>query len=134
MYHKFGQLVCEILGTNQNYHVEQQDDGTYRKKNGLVTANFLKESLENKRSIAIYQKNTDLTIKWLCFDFDILKGCLENEQRDIAQKELDRAVDYFCHELKSLGIPYLLRNTMMPIAQYHSSRSLFCLSVDLSKI
>lgn len=28
----------------------------------------------------------------------------------------------------------VLRNTMMPIAQYHSSRSLFCLSVDLSKI
>ena len=27
-----------------------------------------------------------------------------------------------------------VRNTMMPIAQYHSSRSLFCLSVDLSKI
>jgi II/X family phage/plasmid replication protein len=27
-----------------------------------------------------------------------------------------------------------LRNTMMPIAQYHSSRSLFCLPVDLSKI
>ena len=27
-----------------------------------------------------------------------------------------------------------VRNTMMPIAQYHSSRSLFCLSLDLSKI
>jgi hypothetical protein len=35
-----------------------------------------------------------------------------------------------------LYLPHVggLRNTMMPIAQYHSSRSLFCLPVDLSKI
>ena len=36
-----------------------------------------------------------------------------------------------------LGVEWFqwqLRNTMMPIAQYHSSRSLFCLPVDLSKI
>ena len=44
---------------------------------------------------------------------------------DVMSKDVAEALDIH---------PLMLRNTMMPIAQYHSSRSLFCLSVDLSKI
>ncbi len=42
----------------------------------------------------------------------------------------DRTLRCHAHTKEALT----MRNTMMPIAQYHSSRSLFCLPVDLCKI
>jgi hypothetical protein len=59
-------------------------------------------------SIAIYQKNNDLTIKWICFDFDILKECIDAGLKDTGKKELNKIVTIFCQELNNHKIPFLL--------------------------
>ena len=108
MYKKFGELISNIIATDQSHYVEQQTDGSYYKKAGIVNPELINQELLNEGSIAIYQKNNDLTIKWICFDFDILKKCLDAGLRDAGKKELDKIVMLFCKELNSLNIPFLL--------------------------
>ncbi|MDP9689597.1 UNVERIFIED_ORG: hypothetical protein J2W82_003264 [Pseudomonas mohnii] len=101
-------LLHAIFATDQSYYAEQQSDGTYRKKPGLVTPVFLEKNLIQKGSIAIYQKNSDTTLNWICFDFDILKSNLNSPNTDAATTELKRCVKNFCSSLGALEIPYLL--------------------------
>ena len=101
-------LIHDILATDQGNFVEQQSDGSYRKKTGKVTPAFIENVLRNEESIAIYQKNVDLSINWICFDFDILKDNLESAYRGDAEKELSSTVSRFCSYLESIKIPYLL--------------------------
>lgn len=108
MLNELATQLHEIFATDQSYHAQHQQDGKYKKKPGTVTKTLLERTLRNSGSLAIYQKNNDLTIKWICFDFDICKANLYNEHRQDAQKELERAIDSFCKSLSSLNIPYLL--------------------------
>lgn len=108
MYSKLAEKICEKFATDQGYFVEQIDDGSYRKKSGLVNNELIEAQLRSCGSIAIYQRNIDLTIKWICFDFDILKANLENELRTRASNELTRALTVFCTQLDEMKIPYLL--------------------------
>ncbi len=108
MYIEFAKRVCEILSTDQSHYAEQQIDGSYRKKAGVVSCEFIVNELKNEGSIAIYQKNTDLTIKWICFDFDILKKCLDSDLRNKANEALDKTVILFCQALEKLNITFLL--------------------------
>lgn len=109
MLETLAKYLYEIFSTNINYYAEQQADGTYRKKRGLVTKTFLLKNLKNKGSIAIYQKNRDTSIKWICFDFDILKANLaDSTRREIAEIELKKSIKNFCSVLKEKEIPFLL--------------------------
>ncbi|WP_242170998.1 MULTISPECIES: reverse transcriptase domain-containing protein [unclassified Pseudomonas] len=108
MLNELAKLLHGFLATDQSYHAQQQSDGTYRKRAGAITSKLLEKNIKDGASLAIYQKNTDLTIKWICFDFDILKSNLNDENRSAAQAELERSVDVFCQSLDSLGVPYLL--------------------------
>ncbi|MFW1066156.1 TOTE conflict system archaeo-eukaryotic primase domain-containing protein [Vibrio parahaemolyticus] len=108
MYKKYGELITNLIATDQNHYVEQQDDGTYRKKAGVVNSELIKQVLLNQESIAIYQKNNDLTIKWICFDFDILKSCIDSGLIHRGEKELEKTINTFCHTLEQCGIPFLL--------------------------
>ncbi len=108
MLNELTKLLHNIFATDQVYHAKQQPDGSYRKKWGTITQQFLKKNLTQSGSIAIYQKNTDQTIKWICFDFDILKKNLGNEETEKAHIELNRAVLLFCQSLNEINIPYLL--------------------------
>ncbi|WOE82151.1 reverse transcriptase domain-containing protein [Pseudomonas protegens] len=108
MLKKTATLLHNLLATDQSYHAQQQPDGKYKKRAGAVSIKFIEQILKNKESFAIYQKNTDLSIKWICFDFDISKANLESRNREAAQKELERSVKLFCQSLDSLNIPYLL--------------------------
>lgn len=108
MYWKFSELITKIIATDQSHYAEQQNDGSYRKKSGIVNPDFICQELKKEGSFAIYQKNTDLTIKWICFDFDILKSCIESGLKKTGLKELNRTVITFCEELKILEIPFLL--------------------------
>ena len=108
MYKKYGELITNILATDQSHYAEQQDDGTYRKKAGVVNSELIKQVLLNQKSIAIYQKNNDLTIKWICFDFDILKSCIDSDLIHRGEKELEKTTNIFCHRLEQRGIPFLL--------------------------
>lgn len=101
-------LLHKLFATDQNYYAEQQADGTYRKKPGLVTSSLLERNIEQNGSIAVYQKNSDTTIQWICFDFDITKNNLEASRLEIAKQELVRCATRFCKSLEELEIPYLL--------------------------
>ena len=98
--------IRDRFSTDQSHFVEQKDDGSYKKKAGVVNPELIKKIIVNNDSIAIYQKNLDLTVKWICFDFDILKEHLDN--KDGANPFLERAVLGFCKSLNELDIPYLL--------------------------
>lgn len=108
MHDKYGKLITTLLATDQSHYVEQQNDGTYRKKAGSVNSELIKQVLLEQKSIAIYQKNNDLTIKWICFDFDILKSCIDSSLAHEGEKELKKTVNIFCHTLEQHNIPYLL--------------------------
>ncbi|MGN2672941.1 RNA-directed DNA polymerase [Aliivibrio fischeri] len=108
MYKKYGELITNFMATDQSHYVEQQDDATYRKKAGVVNPELIKQVLLNQKSIAIYQKNNDLTIRWICFDFDILKSCIDSGLIHSGEKELEKTINVFCHTLEQRGIPFLL--------------------------
>ena len=44
------------LAFDQSHYVEQQNDGTYRKKAGVVNSELIKQVLLEQNSIAIYKK------------------------------------------------------------------------------
>jgi len=108
MFSQVAKLLHAFFATDQSYYAEQQLDGTYRKKPGLVTPIFLEKNLTQNGSIAIYQKNSDTTLNWICFDFDILKSNLNSPKTNAAIIELNRCVRSFCSSLEALEIPYLL--------------------------
>ncbi|EMX6617741.1 RNA-directed DNA polymerase [Salmonella enterica] len=108
MLNELATLLYRFLATDQSYHAQQQPDGTYRKRAGAITPKLLEKTLNDGGSVAIYQKNNDLTINWICFDFDIIKSNLNSENHGAAQQELERSVNHFCQSLESLNIPHLL--------------------------
>ena len=108
MFKKISELIYNFISTDQSHYVEQQNDGSYHKKFGLANADLINSVLSENGSIAIYQKNIDLTIKWICFDFDIKKKHLDTDLRNSAEIELEKTVRFFCAELDILNIPYLL--------------------------
>jgi hypothetical protein len=104
----FSNKLAAVLATDQYSHAKQQANGTYEKTPGAATKQLIERTLDKGESIAIYQKNRNATIKWVCFDFDILKTHLDNAGRAPANAELNRAVQCFCQYLKNVAIPYLL--------------------------
>lgn len=108
MFNELAELLNKYFSTDQIYHAEQMPDGTYRKSYGTVSIGLLKSLLINSGSVAVYQKNNDMSVKWICFDFDILKKNLNSVNEQCARVELKRAVEYFCRGLTEIEVPYLL--------------------------
>jgi hypothetical protein len=102
-------LMHECFATDQASYALQHTDGSYRRRTGLVTPQLLADSLTNEGSIAVYQKCNDQTVKWVCYDFDILKRHLETDQLADAEKELYRAVAFFCNQFRCLPNPLFIR-------------------------
>jgi len=102
------QLLYRIFASDQTSYASQQSDGSYRRKTGLVSPHFLAANLRNKGSLAIYQRNNDQTVKWICYDFDILKHNFGTERHEKANFELNQTVSTFCESLNNFDIPYLL--------------------------
>lgn len=108
MFKELAMMLHEVFGTDQSYHLRQQPDGTYKKMPGAITPVYLESILQQGGSVGVYQQNMDYTIKWICFDFDILKVHLNSDLREKAQEELEIAVNFFCTSLDNLSIPYLI--------------------------
>lgn len=102
------ELLYEILSTDQTYYLQQMADGTYKKKPGLLTPASIQKSINTSESTGAYQKNSNSTIKWLCFDFDVIKKHVGEESFDEAMNQLKVAVKYFCTSLDEFEIDYLL--------------------------
>ncbi|MET0321564.1 MAG: hypothetical protein ABW069_12660, partial [Duganella sp.] len=101
-------LLHKIFATDVGWHALQQQDGTYRKTFGGASIAFLKKVLTERKSVALYQKNIDRTIKWICYDFDIIKAFLDKKSFEEGRAELISSVRSFCVGLDDLEIPYLL--------------------------
>jgi len=101
-------LLCQTFATDVRWHAEQQADGTYRKRQGVASLKLLTEMLKSGGAIAVYQKNTDHSVRWICFDFDIRKGYLENKGYHEGAPRLISTVKNFCYGLEELRIPYLV--------------------------
>lgn len=97
-----------LFSTDQDYHAEQQSDGVYLKKAGRVICSKIQHMLDNDGSLAVYQRNINDKIKWICYDFDIIKSQLEGNNRHLAELELKSAVTKFCNFLDKKEISYLI--------------------------
>lgn len=101
-------LLQATFATDLGWHAEQQADGTYRKRQGATSTKLLKKILLDGGSLAVYQKNIDHSVKWICFDFDVIKSYLETQGFITADAALKGVVRAFCLGLDDLEIPYLL--------------------------
>lgn len=101
-------LINELFSTDQDFHAEQQSDGRYFKKAGKVLSTKIEDMLKHGGSIAVYQRNMNETVKWICYDFDILKSQLSLPNTEDAVNELESIVTKFCSYLKSKKINYLI--------------------------
>ncbi|WP_166421652.1 hypothetical protein [Pseudoalteromonas sp. Z1A8] len=45
MHKKYGELIISLLATDQSHYVEQKEDGTYRKKAGVVNSKLIEQVL-----------------------------------------------------------------------------------------
>lgn len=108
MYENLASQLQKTFATDQSSYLLQQSDGSYRRKTGVVSSKRIEKMLKEKESIAVLQKNTDSTIKWICFDFDILKSVIDPENQRAAIEELKQCVKQFCEGLKAIGIRYLV--------------------------
>jgi len=102
------ELLHKNFATDQDSYAQHQPDGKYRRKYGAVTKRLLERTLKSSGSIAIYQKNNDLSINWICLDFDISKSNLGNDRQMAAQVELEKTVKSFCCAMDAIKVPYLL--------------------------
>lgn len=102
------QLLYNKFYSDQDSYALQQTNGSYKRLSGIVTKDLIKKNLINEGSIALYQKNTDQTVNWICYDFDILKKHLNNTSYNTAKKELEKQIKLFCEFLKKTDIPFLL--------------------------
>uniref|UniRef100_UPI0018EEE402 TOTE conflict system archaeo-eukaryotic primase domain-containing protein n=1 Tax=Pantoea ananas TaxID=553 RepID=UPI0018EEE402 len=100
--------INELFSTDQDFHAEQQNDGRYLKKAGKIVASRIEHMLDSGSSIAVYQRNINDRVKWICYDFDIIKSQLETDNRFIADAELKSAVAKFCAFLDKKEIKYLI--------------------------
>ena len=100
--------INDLFSTDQDFHAEQQNDGRYLKKAGKIVASRIEHMLDSGSSIAVYQRNINDRVKWICYDFDIIKSQLETDNRSIADAELKSAVTKFCAFLDKKEIKYLI--------------------------
>jgi hypothetical protein len=103
--------IFRLFSTDQDSHAEQQNDGRYYKKHGRITSVKIEQMLKDHGSIAVYQRNIDNSIKWICYDFDIIKSQLSESKRQNAQVELDLAVTKFCNFLIKKEISYFIEHS-----------------------
>ncbi len=101
-------LLHKHFSTNQSYFLAQEKNGTYRKKSGQASARRIQNMLEQNASMAVLQRNIDLSVKWICFDFDIVKSALAGDEFVKAEEELKHCVQMFCQYLDAQNISHLL--------------------------
>lgn len=103
--------IYELFATDQDFHAEQQSDGRYFKKPGKITPIKIEQMLTNSGSMAVYQRSMDDRIKWICYDFDIIKSQLAESSRQDAQMELNSIVTKFCNYLNKKNIAYFIEHS-----------------------
>lgn len=60
MHKKYGELIISLLAKDQSHYVEQKEDGTYWKKAGVVNSKLIEQVFLEQKSIATYQKTSNV--------------------------------------------------------------------------
>jgi len=74
-------ILFEAFVQRKDTYTLQTEGGTYQRITKDITLKTIKDHLEGKKSIGVYQFSKENKLKWICFDFD---GKL-NEQKELAK-------------------------------------------------
>lgn len=107
---KASELIAKNFSSDQNFHILQQPDGTYRKTYGRLTPQLIEDAINGSKAVGSYQKHLNGTVTWLCFDFDV-KSSVEESKRASAIIILNDCVRKFCDLLQGLNIPFSRENS-----------------------
>lgn len=105
---KISEKIANYFSSTANFYVKQVEDGSYRKTPGRVTSQLIESIINNKQSIACYQRNIDHTINWICFDFDILKSKIKTAEEGFCESHLLEVAKNFSDFLSLKNINHLI--------------------------
>lgn len=100
-------LIHDNFSSNSEFHAKQLNDGRYVKIKGKMTTFEIRKMLLNELSVAIYQRNLNNTVKWICFDFDIIKSVLGTDKQAEAETHIVKLVNYFTNFLQKSKVNFL---------------------------
>lgn len=104
--YKLARGLFNLFVANQNVIAMQMPDGNYVPQIINYDFTLFQQMLIKKSSLAVYQqKSFSSQIKWICFDFDILK---DKEKEGSIEELVKLMVLPLCKVLDSLDISYLV--------------------------
>ena len=104
--YRLARKLFNLFVANQNVIAMQMPDGNYIPQIINYDFTLFHQMLVKKSSLAVYQqKSFSSQIKWLCFDFDILKN---QEEKGSIEELANLMVNPLCKVLDTLDINYLV--------------------------
>lgn len=100
--------IVNLFVSNSDYHIKQKSNGLYKKVRGKLTPFEIKKMILKEESIATYQRNSNLTVKWICFDFDIIKKVIGTVEQNLAESHIIEVLSIFLKRLTALDVKYTL--------------------------
>ena len=103
--------LYELFYFNRNIYGIQLEDGSYRLIRDKVTPILIDKMLLDGTTLMVYQEvhtYRDAFLKWICFDLDIPKKSIEeNEVNEASLAPVKRAADQLCKVLEQSNLNYL---------------------------
>ena len=104
--YRLARKLFNLFVANQNVIAMQMPDGNYIPQIINYDFTLFHQMLVKKSSLAVYQqKSFSSQIKWLCFDFDILRN---QEEKGSIEELATLMVNPLCKVLDTLDINYLV--------------------------
>lgn len=104
--YRLARKLFNLFVANQNVIAMQMPDGNYIPQIINYDFTLFHQMLVKKSSLAVYQqKPFSSQIKWVCFDFDILKN---QEEKGSIEELANLMVNPLCEVLDTLDINYLV--------------------------
>lgn len=104
--YRLARKLFNLFVANQNVIAMQMPDGNYIPQIINYDFTLFQQMLVKKSSLAVYQqKSFSSQIKWVCFDFDILKN---QEEKGSIEELANLMVNPLCKVLDTLNINYLV--------------------------
>ena len=104
--YRLARKLFNLFVANQNVIAMQMPDGNYIPQIINYDFTLFHQMLVKKSALAVYQqKSFSSQIKWVCFDFDILKN---QEEKGSIEELANLMVNPLCKVLDTLDINYLV--------------------------
>ena len=96
------QLIKSLFIQRDDTYAEQNENGQYIRIDRPLTDQDIKDHLDGKRTIGVYQYNKESKCKWICYDYDCA-----NPEDDKEMKVTFQQAKKLYDELYSKGLPVL---------------------------